>query len=194
MLARHGEAEYESDRLSDRGGCLTSLGREQARDLGRSLRDRRIGRVWTSPMARAVQTAEIAAGVLGCDVAVREGLREFGVGAYAGTPVDPDPFWPTIERWVAGDLDARIEGAESGTELIARMRAVLEEVADSHRGEAVLVVGHGGAICAGVPALAANLTASFPLGRPLANCARIELTADGDGWWAESWGGEPLVR
>src|SRR6478735_8890928 len=85
LVARHGEAEYETDLCSDDGGSLTPLGRKQARELGVSLQGERVARVWTSSLSRAVQTAEIVAGVLGVDVVVREGLREYGVGALAET-------------------------------------------------------------------------------------------------------------
>ena len=53
--------------------------------LADSMAGERIARVWTSDMARAVQTGEIVAGRLGVDVVVRKGLREFGVGDAAGT-------------------------------------------------------------------------------------------------------------
>ena len=123
LVARHGEAGYETEALSDHGGTLTARGQEQSRALGSSLVERRIARVWSSPLARAVQTAEIAAAALGCDVTVREGLRELSVGAYVGGPVEPDPLRPTFDRWLAGDLMARIDGAESGAEIVDRFRA-----------------------------------------------------------------------
>lgn len=191
-VARHGEAHYESELLTDAGGSLSRTGRRQSRELGESLRGARIARVFTSPMARAVQTAEIAAGVLGVDVVVREGLREFGVGVHAGKAGDPDPFGSTFLRWMDGDLDARIEGAESGAELVGRVHDELELVADQHRGESVLVISHGGAICAAVPALARNLDARFPETRTVPACGVIELEADADGWRAASWIGERL--
>ncbi len=189
-VARHGEAEYESELLSDAGGSLSRAGRRQSRELAESLRAARISRIFTSPMARAVQTAEIAAGVLGLDeVVVREGLRELGVGVHAGETGDPDPFRPTFERWLDGDLAARIAGAESGAEVVERVRGELELVVDQHRGESVLVISHGGAICTAVPALARNLTPRFPEGRPLPSCGVVELEADADGWRAVSWSG-----
>lgn len=194
LVARHGEAGYETEALSDHGGTLTAQGREQARALGSSLVERRIARVWSSPLARAVQTAEIAAAALGCDVTVREGLRELSVGAYVGRPGEPDPLRPTFDRWLAGDLTARIDGAESGAEIVDRFRAVLDEVADLHRGEAVLVISHGGAIGTAVPVLADNLASSFPRGRPMPNCGVVELEADADGWVARSWCGAALDR
>ena len=192
FVARHGEAVYESELLSDSGGWLSPLGREQARRLADHVASERITRVWTSDMARAVQTGEIVAGVLGVDVAVREGLREFGVGGAAGTTGDPDPFAATFAAWLAGDLGARIPGAESGHEVVQRYEAVLDEVADAHRGESVLVVSHGGVMCMALSALARNLSLSHSRDRPLPNCGVVALEADADGWVARSWAGEHL--
>src|SRR6478609_3419986 len=85
LVARHGEAEYETELCGDDGGSLTALGRAQARELADLLSGERIARVWTSSLSRAVQTAEIVAASLGVDVVVREGLREYGVGSLAGS-------------------------------------------------------------------------------------------------------------
>ncbi len=183
LVARHGEADYETVLLADDGGSLTDVGREQSRTLGESLKGERIAHVWTSSMARAVQTAEIAAAMLGCGVTVREGLREFGVGVHAGRPAEPDPFRPTVESWLDGDLEARIEGAESGAEVISRMAGALEEIADLHRGEAVLVVSHGGAISLALSVLAGNLHPRFPLSRPLPNTGVVAMEVDDAGGW-----------
>ncbi len=192
FVARHGEADYESELLSDAGGCLTRLGREQARVLAESMEGEQIARVWTSDMARAVQTGEIVAARLGVDVVVRRGLREFGVGDAAGTTGDPDPFAATFAAWLDSDLAARIPGGESGVEVIERYEAVLDEIADSHRGESVLVVSHGGVMCLALSALARNLTLSHSRDVPMPNCGVVAAEVDADGWMARSWAGEPL--
>jgi probable phosphoglycerate mutase len=181
-VTRHGEAEYESDLCTDDGGSLTPLGRRQSRELADELRGERIARVWTSSLSRSVQTAEIAAASLGTDVVVREGLREYGVGSLAGTGGDERAtIGPVFRAWTEGDDDACIDGGESVSGIVARVRAVLEEIADAHRGEAVLVVSHGGVILATVPELV-GLPRSRGLGVSLANCAVIALEADADGW------------
>jgi probable phosphoglycerate mutase len=192
FVARHGEAVYESELLSDAGGWLSPLGREQARALAERLAPERIARVWTSDMARAVQTGEIVAAALGTDVVVRTGLREFGVGHAAGTTGDPDPFAETFAAWLDGDLTARIPGGESGEEVTARYGAVLEEIADAHRGEAVLVISHGGVMCMALSALAGNLALNHSRDRPLPNGGVVALEGDADGWVARSWAGQPL--
>ena len=189
FVARHGEADYESPLLSDAGGWLTPAGREQARQLAEQLAGERIARVWTSDMARSVQTGEVVAAVLGVDVVVRKGLREFGVGDAAGTTGDPDPFADTFTAWLGGDLSARIPGAESGAEVVDRMTAVFDEVADAHRGESVLVVSHGGVMCMALPALARNLHPGQGRDVPMPNCGVVAMEADADGWVVRSWAG-----
>ncbi len=192
FVARHGAADYESELLSDAGGWLTPLGRDQSRELAESMVGERIARVWTSDLARAVQTGEIVAARLGVDVIVRKGLREFGVGDAAGTTGDPDPFAETFAAWLDGDLTARIPGAESGADVVERYEAVLDEIADSHRGESVLVISHGGVMCMALSALARNLALSHSRDLPLPNCGVVAVEADADGWVARSWAGRPL--
>lgn len=184
FLARHGDADYETDRVTDDGGSLSPAGRRQARDLGERLRGERIARVWCSPLSRAVQTAEIAAGVLGVDVVVREGLREYGVGALAGTAADEGAeLGPVFEAWVAGDDEATIPGGEGVAGIAARVAGVLDEVRDAHRGEGVLVVSHGGAIMTTVPVLlAAPRATAYDLVLP--GGGHVALEGDDAGWRA----------
>ena len=79
---------------------------------------------------------------------------------------------------MAGDVDARYPGSESAAEVVARVRPVLDAIADAHRGEAVLVVAHGGVDRrdAGGARLPAGPHADFP------NCAYVELEGDATGW------------
>jgi broad specificity phosphatase PhoE len=55
---------------------------------------------------------------------------------------------------------------------------VLDAIADQHRGEAVLVVSHGGAI------VATQAVLDFEPGRTpdFQNCAYVELEGDASGW------------
>jgi phosphohistidine phosphatase len=60
-LVRHGDANPPNNSLGDMGRCLSLRGREQARATGRALalQVTRLTHVWTSPLARAVQTTEL---------------------------------------------------------------------------------------------------------------------------------------
>ncbi len=184
ILARHGEAEYETDSWEEEGGSLTTLGRRQAADLGEALSGRRVSHVWTSTLARAVQTGEIAAARLGVGVTTRGALSEFACGELAGTPRDADPFTEIYAGWVAGDLEPRVPGGECGQDIVMRMRAVLHEIADAHRGETVLVISHGGVLRLAVPAVTRMDAEPVLLG----NCAAIEVEIDADDWVCRSWG------
>jgi phosphohistidine phosphatase len=72
ILLRHAEAAAETLALSDPHRHLTPAGRRQARDIGDRLRwhDCLPSHIWSSPLVRAIQTAELVAASLQSDVAV----------------------------------------------------------------------------------------------------------------------------
>jgi phosphohistidine phosphatase len=75
---RHGIAEDpKPGRLTDRERPLTSEGIEEMRRVARGMRalELRVEEIWTSPLVRARQTAEIAAAGLGLEKHVREVSR-----------------------------------------------------------------------------------------------------------------------
>ena len=81
ILFRHGHAidDTGSASLGDAGRWLSGKGRERTRSMGQKLfsrKKRRPAEIWTSPLVRAVQTAEIVAGAadLSEEVYVRDEL------------------------------------------------------------------------------------------------------------------------
>jgi phosphohistidine phosphatase len=72
FLIRHAEAVEETVAVRDPHRFLTATGRRQARDLGDRLRwhDCTPTHIWSSPLVRAVQTAELVAAALGAECAV----------------------------------------------------------------------------------------------------------------------------
>jgi broad specificity phosphatase PhoE len=183
VIARHGQAEYESNEWTE-GGSLTTLGRQQSEALGSLLTGARVAHVYTSTLARAVQTAEIAAAQLGVGVTTRAGLREFDPGYLAERPHDLEPVLAIYRRWMDGDLSARVPDGESAEEMVVRLRAVLQEIADAHPGETVLVVSHGATLRVGVPALCRMDAEPAELD----NTATLEVVADADAWVCTRWG------
>lgn len=188
VIARHAKAAFVEDLFSDEGGSLTPEGRHQARLLGDSLAGRRLAAVYSSDISRSVQTAEIIAARHRVAVTACKALREVFIGALIGQAFDLDPMQAVTERWYAGSLDARFEGGESGAEVVARHRDQLEEIADLHRGETVLVVGHQAALGIVVPTLARGLTPSWARENELDNTESVELERDTDGWVLRRWG------
>ncbi|HEU4734757.1 MAG TPA: phosphohistidine phosphatase SixA [Kofleriaceae bacterium] len=72
FLLRHAEAAQETLAVRDPHRHLTPTGRRQARGIGDRLRwhDCTPTHIWSSPLVRAIQTAELVAAGLQSDVAV----------------------------------------------------------------------------------------------------------------------------
>jgi len=72
FLVRHAEAEPATIALGDPYRSLSVIGRTQARALGERMRwhDCEPTHVWTSPLVRAVQTAELVGAGLGCELPI----------------------------------------------------------------------------------------------------------------------------
>ena len=188
VVARHAKAAFVEDWFSDEGGSLTPAGRHQAQLLGDSLAGRRLAAVYSSDLSRSVQTAEIIAARHQVAVTACKSLREVFVGSLIGQPFDLDRLQTVTERWYAGSLDARFEGGESAADVVARHQAQLESIADLHRGETVLVVGHQTALGIVVPTMTRGLTAAWARANELDNTESVELERDADGWVLRRWG------
>ncbi len=188
VVARHAKAAFVEDWFSDEGGSLTAEGRAQAHTLADSLTGRRIAAIYSSDLSRAVQTAEIVAAHLTVPVTACTSLREVFIGSLLGTAFDVGHIDAVSDQWCEGTLDAAFDGGESGTDVVERHRRQLDEIADLHRGETVLVVGHQTALGIVVPTLAGNLTPRWAREHELANTESVELERDADGWVLRRWG------
>jgi broad specificity phosphatase PhoE len=84
----HGDTRYDAEGKAQ--GLLSvglnEEGKRQAREAGRRLKGTKIDCIYTSPMTRAKQTADIICGILGGDtkVIVRPNLRPLDIGELAG--------------------------------------------------------------------------------------------------------------
>ena len=182
VVARHAKAAFVEDWFSDEGGSLTPGGRRQAHALADSLAGRRVASIFTSDTSRAVQTAEIVAARLRVSVTACKSLREVFLGSMIGEPFDLSRIDAVTDLWYDGDLEAGFEGGESGADVLERHRRQFEEIADLHRGETALVVGHQTALGIVVPTLARNVTPPWARDHELANAECVELEIDAEGW------------
>ena len=117
-------------------GELSDLGREQAKALGERRRGDGLAVVFTSDLARAIETAEIA--FAGSDLLQREDprLRECNYGELNGHPVaEIDVLKPTR-------IDEPYPGGESYRQVVDRTRAFLTDLVAELDGERVLVIAH----------------------------------------------------
>lgn len=153
VLVRHGESLAQERRVV--GGHLGCKGlSERGRRQVTALRDRLTGTgelagasaLYSSVMARAVETAQILAPALG-DLEVRPecGFCENHPGEGDGMDVaEYDRRWPFPADWTP--RSRRDPGAESFEEMGERVRTGLDALIERHPGETVVVACHGGVV------------------------------------------------
>lgn len=140
-LVRHGETDWNRQRriqgLTDIP--LNDTGREQARATGILLTRRPITRIVSSPLGRALETAQIIATQLGLgEPELHPDLVERNYGEAEGLD------FREIDRLYPAGVD--VPGRESRDEVAARVVPALQGLAAQHPGESIVVVSHGGAI------------------------------------------------
>lgn len=147
LLLRHGETPLSIEkRFSGTGDpVLTAKGLAQAEAAAARLSREpyRIDVIASSPLKRALQTAEAVAARTGLDVVVEEGLRETDFGAWEGhTFAEIQRRWPDhLSAWLA-DTSVAPPGGESFDQTSVRVEAALARLIAAHPGRTVLVVSH----------------------------------------------------
>ncbi len=157
LLARHGETEWNREqRFQGRADPpLNATGRAQAERLAASLRGADLVAVYSSPLARARQTAEIVARGTGTELRIEPALREIDVGEWTGlTVAEVEARFPDrYASWRAHESHGWERG-ESYDALGERVIPALHAIAEAHGDGTVLVVTHGGPIRAIAAAIA----------------------------------------
>ncbi|WP_109782309.1 histidine phosphatase family protein [Streptomyces sp. CG 926] len=144
IVIRHGQTEWSlSGRHAGRTDVpLTESGEAAARALGPRLAGRRPVAVFSSPLSRAMRTAELA-GLVGAEA--DPDLLEWDYGGYEGlTAEEISASRPGWDLWrdgvVAGDVE---HPGERLAEVAARVDAVLERIRRLLGDGDVAVVAHG---------------------------------------------------
>ena len=189
LVVRHAEAAYpDPDPVGGPDLGLTAKGRSQAHALAAQLAGERVAAVFTSTMGRSEQTAQIVADELGLASEELPGVQESAVNEDEAAE-DQAAVDAVFESWVNGDLAAAYPGGESGADLVARFGSAIEEVADSYRGETVVVISHGGVMAVAIPRLAGRATPALLAARWMPHCAIARVEVDADGWTLQHWPG-----
>jgi broad specificity phosphatase PhoE len=147
ILVRHGQSVGNAQQFmqGQMDTPLTDLGREQAKALAKRLKGYGISAIYTSDLSRAYETAQIVGEELGIEPVPDPRLREIDLGGWSGlTRAEVIARYPEEwKRWEEGK-DIEHAGGESFSQFWERVREVLNEIIDRHRGETVLIVAHGG--------------------------------------------------
>ena len=175
-LLRHGQTEFNVKKLVQ-GRCnspLTELGVRQVHMAGAWLRGHGVAPdvIVSSPLGRAMQTAEIAASELGFDGEVRPepGIIERAYGSFEEGPQDAVPS----DVWDPGDELVPF-GGEGNDALASRMLAALADDVCAPGVGTLLAVSHGSA---SLQFIRATLPAGADRPRKLPNCAVMVFDFD----------------
>jgi probable phosphoglycerate mutase len=168
FLIRHGSNPKVGKGLTGwlSGVSLDDNGRRQAEAVALNLADRGISAIYSSPLERALETAEPLARRLGIEVIREPGFGEVRYGEWQGKDfpeIGRDPIWKRFNEFRSG---TRAPGGELMLETQARFVSALIAAGSRHGGESVAVFSHADAIKSGV---------CWILGMPLDFHNRLEI-------------------
>jgi probable phosphomutase (TIGR03848 family) len=145
LLIRHGHNDYlDAKRLAGRtpGVHLNEKGRCQAQALAIRLASLQIAAVYSSPLERAIETAEPVAASHGLPVRIVEDLNETDCGTWTGQTIEElakTDIWPKIQIYPSGTAHP---GGESITMVQGRMVRSLDAICAAHPGHIIVAVSH----------------------------------------------------
>ncbi len=148
LLIRHAQNDWVGDRLAGwtPGVHLNDEGRRQAAALAQRLAEVEMAALYSSPLERAVETAEAIAAPHGLEVQLRDGVGETRYGEWTGRSLEElakTELWPVIQVYPSG---ARFPGGETLREVQARAVAELDAIRADHPQGNVGVVSHADVI------------------------------------------------
>lgn len=164
-LGRHGQSEANVLRIFSNGlnkHGLTDLGRQQAGELADRLYSRSITRIFSSPILRAIQTAEIISERIKVPFKVEPAVAEFSVGDWEGR--GDDELWHDhdylLNRWlIERDYAASNGGGENYRDIQKRFLPFIDSlVNDDTKRADTLIIGHGGTTLSMLPCLTRDIS------------------------------------
>lgn len=150
-ITRHGETLWNREKKMQgwQNSNLTKKGIEDAIKLGERLKDIEFSKIYSSPLGRALDTANYIKGNRDIEIETHEGLKEMGFGLWEGVANEKVLKLYKEEHynyWNKPDLYKANEG-ESFEELFDRVDRVLKYIIEANNlGENILIVSHAIAI------------------------------------------------
>lgn len=124
---------------------LTEFGFEQARQIAESMAKIDFVKIFSSPLIRAQQTAEIIGNACGLKPIVKESLREIDVGILDGKCIEEKDkrkiYDEVISKWDKGKNQIGFQDGENLNDIKKRIDNFLGNIDKTD--ETILVVGHG---------------------------------------------------
>lgn len=190
-VVRHGETGWNlvGRQQGHLDSPLTAKGIQQAKALAEALTDKGVGVIYSSILGRALKTAEIIGACLGLPVQTDIRLKERNLGILQGLTIDEfrrqysDEAYTLLSR----DPDYILPEGESFRHVHDRVAACLEELAQRHSGQKILVVAHSGILrCLFYKAVGLPLSTTRRFS--LFNGSINRFTITGGEWFLDTWG------
>ncbi len=123
---------------------LSEAGKQQARCAADLLATHPLTAIYSSPLMRARQTAEIIAGSHALPVQQIAAIQEIDVGQWEGrswkeiSQSDPEPY----RRFIEDSAKHGYLGGENMTDVLARCAPAITKLLERHCGEEIAVIAH----------------------------------------------------
>jgi broad specificity phosphatase PhoE len=200
-FVRHGQSEANVQMVisnRDLPHPLTELGRQQSEALARLLAEVPLTAIYSSPIVRAAQTAQIVAAIKDQPVEIAEALREPDCGIMEGR--SDEDAWADHDRvmrdWaVERKFDSRIEGGESFHDLRARFVPFINRLVAVHgdTDHHILLITHGSLLYLMLPLVLTNIDPVSVREYPLPNTAVIVAERQANNLVCLEWCGVKLA-
>jgi probable phosphoglycerate mutase len=196
-IIRHGETDWNvAKRIQGHTDIpLNETGRVQALAMAFNAAHQRFQAVYSSDLARALETAQVLAQREDLAVQPLPRLRERHFGMFQGlTAEEGRARHPAAyAHYLARDLDYDFESGESLRRFAARVTDGIDWLVRHHSGQTIAVVSHSGVLD-----VAYRRATGRPLDTPrdfrIPNCALNWFHFDGRGWHLDAWGDRHHLR
>ena len=192
-FVRHGESEANVQHvISNRESSfrLTDRGRKQALTLADSLRDIPFTAIFSSPILRARETAEILSQALHLPYQVTEALREYDCGILEEK--SDEESWGLhlhyYEDWTLHhNYLNKPEGGECFEDIQSRFLPFIESLKRGGEGH-ILLIGHGGLFQLMLPLILMNIDNDFVRSRGMGHTECVIAELHSDKFVCRQWG------
>jgi len=150
LVIRHGQsvANLQDIFAGHLDSPLTELGRKQAEITAEYIAaNYSVDAVYTSDLCRAAAVGQAVSAATGAKLTRTESLREIRAGGWEGVEFDDlRRNWPSFQVWLKDIGNAACDGGETVAQLQKRIIAAVQQIAEDHPEQTVVLTTHATAI------------------------------------------------
>ncbi len=146
ILIRHGQTEWNRvERFRGHADLpLNETGMAQAKQIAARLAGEKIAALYSSPLRRALQTAQPMSDGNHLEIQKHDGLLDIDFGALEGMTIEDarQAFPEVIDKWLTAPGHVKFPKGDSFRTLRGRIETMLDDLVAKHEGEMVALVSH----------------------------------------------------